>query len=133
MDSQYLDTPARLAALLVQWICSGAVAGRVFFNANLPDLPLAEIKGAKITRLASGTHTDAAEEGNDGKRDYYWLVRQKADGLAPDQTDAWAVEQGNISLTPLHSELLNRPKPAIPASLGADLLLRLREEIPLPG
>ncbi len=128
VDSDHLDTAARLAVLLAEWIGDSALPGNVLLNVNLPNLPLAEISGVKITRLAGGTHTDAAEEGNDGKRKYYWLVRHKIDKPADSQTDVHAVEQGNISITPLHVNLLNRSAPAIPGSLCSDLLQGLRQQ-----
>lgn len=125
-DSHCLATSARLAALLVKWVGSSSLSGKLLLNVNLPSVPLTEIKGVKITRLASNTHTDVAEEGNDGRRSYYWLVRRKTDNAAGSETDVCAIEQGNISLTPLHAELLNRSAPVIPYSLGPDLYRVLR-------
>ncbi len=127
VDSHCLDIAAKLAVLLAEWIGSNALPGNILLNVNLPNLPLAEIRGVKITRLASGTHTDAAEEGNDGKRKYYWLVRHQTGKVVDSQTDVWAVEQGNISITPLHANLLNRSAPAIPGNLCSDLLQGLRQ------
>ena len=122
VHSSYLDTTVRLAALLAKWTSADALPGNILLNVNVPELPLAQIQGIKLTRLASATHIDTAEEGNDGKRKYYWLVRHKTDEVADNQTDVWAVEQGNISITPLHTNLLNRPAPAMPGSLCSDLL-----------
>jgi 5'-nucleotidase len=127
VDGHCLDTAARLAALLARWIGSNALSGNVFLNVNLPNLPLAGIRGVEITHLASGTHTDTAEEGNDGKRKYYWLVRSRTGKTTKNQTDIWALEQGNISITPLHTSWLNRSAPNIPADLGSALLRQLRE------
>ena len=126
-DNHYQNIAARLAALLAKWVASNALSGNIFLNVNLPNLPLKEIRGVKITRLASGTHIDTVEEGNDGKQKYYWLVRHKIGKAAGNQTDVWAVEQGNISITPLHSNLLSRSAPVIPDSLGSDLLQGLSE------
>ena len=126
VGSRYLDTAAGLATLLVKWLNSGAMTDNVFLNVNLPDLPLAEIRGVKFTRLASQTHIDTAREGNDGKRKYYWLVRHRADKSTESQTDMWAIGQGYVSITPLHAHLFNRPAPAIPGNLSSDLLQGLR-------
>jgi len=103
VDSQYLDTASRLARLLAQWIDSNALPGNILLNINLPELPLAEISDVKITNL-------------------YWLVRHKTDKVADGQTDVWAVEQGNISITPLHTDLLHRSAQAIPNGLCSYLL-----------
>jgi len=128
VDSPHLGNAARLAALLAKKTSAKALPTNILLNVNLPNLPLAEIKGIKITRLASGTHTDVAEEGNDGKRKYYWLVRQKVNKAAGENTDVWTIEQGNISITPLHTNLLNRPSPPIPDSLCYDLLQELQKD-----
>ncbi len=128
VDGHCLDTAARSAALLARWVSANSLPGSVFLNVNLPALTLAEIKGVEITRLASGTHTDAAEEGNDGKQGHYRLVRHKADKTAGDHTDVWAIERGNISVTPLHIHLLDRSAPAIPRSLCSELLQELRAD-----
>jgi 5'-nucleotidase len=127
VDGHYLDNAARLAALLVKWLKSSVTPDRAFLNVNLPDRPLAEIKEAKITRLASETHIDTAREGNDGKRRYYWLVRQRTDKSNDNQTDVWAIGRGYISITPLHTNLFNRSALNIPHNLGSDLLQGLRE------
>ncbi len=125
-DSHYLSTAARLAARLVKWLHSNAMPGKVFLNVNLPDLPPAEVRGIKVTRLASATHIDTVREGNDGKRKYYWLVRHRIDKSTDNQTDVWAIEQGYISVTPLHADLFNRSAPVIPPSLSSDLFQDLQ-------
>ena len=45
VDSPYLNTAANLAALLASKINSDVLSPRVFLNVNLPNLPLAEIRG----------------------------------------------------------------------------------------
>lgn len=127
VNSQYVYTAAGLATLLVKWLDSSTVLDNVFLNINLPDLPLAEVKGIKVTCLASQTHIDTAKEGNDGKRKYYWLVRHRADKATDIQTDMWALGQGYISITPLHTHLFNKQAPAIPTNFSSDLLQGLRQ------
>jgi len=90
VDSPYLDNAAKLAALLAKKIDANALPSSIFLNVNLPNLPLAKVKGIKITQLASGSHTDTVEEGHDGKRTYYWLVRQKINKSTNERTDIWA-------------------------------------------
>ncbi len=121
-----LDTAGRLAALLGEWVGSSLWEGKVFLNVNLPDRPLAGIGGVLVTQLASGTHINTAEEGDDGKRKYYWLVRSKNGRVVAGNSDMWAVEQGNISITPLHVSWLNRKAPVIPTGVGDDFFRRLR-------
>ncbi|TET16432.1 MAG: 5'/3'-nucleotidase SurE [Dehalococcoidia bacterium] len=127
VDSVYLDNAARLAVLLAKKIDSNSLPTNILLNVNLPNLSLVKIKGAKITRLASGSYTNTVEERFDGKREYYWVVRQKIDTDTDEKTDIWAIEQGNISITPLHTNLLNKSSPSIPDSLCSDLLQELQK------
>ena len=96
-----MENASKLAALLAKRIGSSAVPSCIFLNINLPDLPLAEIRGAKITKLARYSHTDTVEEGSRGKWKHYWLVRQRRNKNTDEKTDVWAIEQGYISITPL--------------------------------
>ena len=125
-DNPHLDNAAKLATLLAKKIESNALPANIFLNVNVPNLPLAKIKGIKITRLASKSHIDTVEEGHDGRRKYYWLIRQEMGKDTDKATDMWAIEQGNISITPLHTNLLNQPSPLLPDNLCSDLLQELR-------
>jgi len=127
LDNPYLDTAAKLAALLAKRIESNSLSANIFLNVNLPNLPLAQIKGLEITRLASGSHTDTAEEGHGGKQGFYQLIRQRIDKTADNKTDVWAIEQGNISITPLHTNLSHNPSSPILDSLCCELLQELQE------
>ena len=125
-DDLNLDNAAKLATVLAKKVNSNALpTTNTFLNINLPDLPIAKIRGIEVTSLASKSHTDTVEEGNDGKQKYYWLVRQRVNKDTIEGTDIWAIEQGNISITPLHTNLSKKPSPPIPESLCSDLLQEL--------
>ncbi len=125
-NSLYLDNAAKVAALLAKMIDSGALATATFLNVNLPDLPLGKIKGIRITHLASGSHTNTAEEREQGQDKCYCLVRQRTNRGNDKKTDLGAIEQGYISITPLHTALLSRLSPSLSDSLCSGLLLELR-------
>jgi len=126
-DSPYPDNAARLATLLAQKIYSNALPSDIFLNVNLPDLPLAKIKGIKPTELAHRTHIDTVEEGHDGRREFYWLFRQKLSVDVDENTDIWALEQGNISITSLQATLFRKSPLAITDSLCSDLFQELKQ------
>jgi 5'-nucleotidase len=106
-----LETTARLGALIARRIKLGDIPADVFLNVNVPERPLAGINGLVVTRPAHKSHLDSVEEGSDGHRSYYWLVRRKVIEDAPEGTDIKAVGQGQISITPLHTVLFSRPAP----------------------
>lgn len=126
-DSLYLDSAAKLAVLLAKKIGSNTLPRDIFLNVNLPNLPLARIRGVKITRLANESHIDTVEEEHDARQKYYWLIRQKANKDADKGTDIWAIEQGSISITPLHTCLFDKLSLPIPDSLCSDLLHELQQ------
>ncbi len=126
MGSPHLDNAAKVAALLAQKIHSNHLPTNVFLNVNLPGLPLTEIEGIKITRLASKSHIDTVDEGHDGKREYYWLVRRKKIKSHVDrETDIGAIERGNISITALSITLPDKLPTSILDNLCSNLLQEL--------
>ena len=124
-DSQPgLDSAARVTAILAQKIA--AKPTRIFLNINVPDLPLEEIGGLKITRLARSSHINTVTEDNHGQKKQYRLVRERLTGAGDDGTDIQAIEQGDISITPLYTSLLDKPPHRLLKKLCADLLQELK-------
>ncbi len=76
-------------------------------NVNVPALPKSKIKGVKITRQGASTFYqesyDRREDPN--KRVYYWLRSQRIEIEGDEMTDAVAVKNGYISVTPLHYDM----------------------------
>lgn len=127
-NSHHLDTVAKLAALLVKRMTSDSPLTNLFLNVNLPNLPLAQIGGAQITQLANESHINTVEEGDDGQGKYYQLVRQRQIKATDQKTDIWAIEQGNISITPLSTKLSSQPSSAVLDDLCADLFQELQKD-----
>jgi 5'-nucleotidase len=127
IEKPYLDNAARLATLLAKKIDTNGLSRDIFLNINLPDLPLSEIKGIKVTLPAHKTHIDTVEEGHDGRREYYWLVRQSLGTNTNKNTDIQALEQSSISITTLHNALFGKPLSGITKGLCSELFNELRQ------
>ncbi|OGO20618.1 MAG: hypothetical protein A2144_02960 [Chloroflexi bacterium RBG_16_50_9] len=121
-----METAARVAAALVKKMVTNTLPYKIFLNINLPDLPLSEIKGIEITRLARASHINTVEEGSHGRQKYYWLERQMINDTADSGTDIRAIEQGRVSITPLYFHRSDRPPHDILNPLCADILQRLQ-------
>ncbi|MBI2831595.1 MAG: 5'/3'-nucleotidase SurE [Chloroflexi bacterium] len=121
-NGHLLEGAARVAALLARATLSRPVQSKLFLNVNLPTMPLEEVKGARITRLAHYSHIDTAEEGTHSKWKHYWLVRQKQNVITEKGTDMWAIDQGYISITPLQFESHSKTSFTVLESMCADLL-----------
>ena len=121
------ENAARLAMLLAEKINCGEISRDVFLNVNLPELPLEEIRGIKLTQPAHKTHIDSVDEGHDGRRKYYWLVRRKLNSDAAENTDMWALEQGFVSITTLNTTLFRKAVSGIDDSLCQRLFKQLKQ------
>jgi 5'-nucleotidase len=122
-DKLNFTEAARFAALLARKFGSGALPANTCLNVNLPQK---KIMGVRITYPASKSHTDTIEERYDNGRQHYWLVRQRVNRPIDERTDIWAIEQGNISISPLLTREVNKPSPLLPDSLCSDLFQELQ-------
>jgi 5'-nucleotidase len=109
----HFDAAAKLAAVVASMVKTNALSREAFLNINLPNVPLGQIKGVEITHLGEKSYGDIIEEGHDGKRTYYWIVRARPAWEPTEGTDIWALINGKISITPLHVNLTSHS--ALPA------------------
>ena len=76
------------------------------FNVNVPDLPWDKIKGFKIARLGSRHKSEPVVKGSDPRgRPIYWVGPAGKEQDATADTDFFAVNEGFVSITPLHVDL----------------------------
>jgi 5'-nucleotidase len=126
-DNFYFDDAARFAALLAKRVESGVIPADICLNVNLPNLPRAEISGVKITCPARYSHTDNIEERYNNGRSYYWFVRRRVNKAVDDKTDTWAMERGNISISPLLTSHANQPLSDLPDGFGDELFAEFKQ------
>lgn len=75
-------------------------------NINVPALPQDDIKGVRITKLGLRNYDNLFEERRDPRGNaYYWLGGGVLQEEQHQDSDVYAVEQGNISITPIHLDL----------------------------
>jgi 5'-nucleotidase len=99
---------ARAVAFLVQRMAANKLP-RIFLNINVPDLPMEEVRGIRLTRLARSSHINTVTEDINDQHKQYRLVRERVAESGSDGTDIQAIVQGNISITPLYTSLLDKP------------------------
>ena len=104
-----LKTAAVLTRLLAVKIGDRSLPEDIFLNVNIPDIPPEDFRGIRLTGRAHRTHIDTVEEGTDGRREYYWLMRHRLETEVGEDSDVAALEQGYISITPLHTILFGKP------------------------
>ncbi len=75
-------------------------------NLNLPPIPGSEIKGIRVTKLGRRVYSDSLTRMNDPwGRDMFWIGAGKSSWSGDEDSDFRAVEEGYISVTPLHFDL----------------------------
>jgi 5'-nucleotidase len=121
VDNPQFEDAAKFAALVVRKFESGEIITNACLNVNLPNLPREKIRGVKLTYPANRNHTDTVEERYEGKRQYYWFVRQWVNKPTDEKTDTWAIEKGNISISTLFPTPANKSHKSITDSLCSEL------------
>lgn len=77
-------------------------------NVNVPNIPEEQIKGVQITKLGIREYTESFQERKDPRgRLYYWYSGLPKNIYSEEETDVMAIENGYISITPIHFDLTN--------------------------
>jgi 5'-nucleotidase len=102
-EPQNWETASFAARKTVEMLRKNPLNAGTVLNINVPDLPLSEIKGTKLTRLSRQQYKASYDERTDpyGRR-YYWTPSDKLTKCEPgEDTDESWIRDGYISLTPL--------------------------------
>lgn len=121
-NPEFFPGAAQIAARLAGKIADGSLPDNVFLNVNLPDLPLDKIRETRVTNLSSASHIDMVDQSIEDGQTAYRLLRRRTGNHASTGTDIWAVEHGQISISPLHSLILGRRQPVLSDRDFADLI-----------
>lgn len=86
----------------------GEFPADTLFNVNLPALPPSEMKGIRVTSLGRRRYADSITRANDPSgKEYFWIGGGVVHWRGPEHSDFQAVEDGYVSVTPLHLDLTN--------------------------
>ncbi len=79
---------------------------KVLLNVNVPNLPRSEIKGVRVTRQGDSAFEEDFTQREDPRRQvYYWLASSYQMVDEDPNTDAWALANGFVSITPITFDL----------------------------
>ncbi len=80
-------------------------------NVNLPNVPAAEVKGVKLTRLGRRVFSDSLQKMKDPwGREIFWIGGGSVAWSGSEDSDFRAVKDGYVSVTPLHLDLTARDR-----------------------
>lgn len=104
----HYDTGAQIAKQMVLKLMSHRLPSQTILNVNVPDLPLDQIKSLEVTRLGTRhTAAPAVKEFDPRGHEIYWIGPPGLEADAGPGTDFFAVNQGSVSITPLHLDMTN--------------------------
>lgn len=108
VPEQYFSSAAIIAKRVGEIVIAKGLAKGSILNVNVPNLPIEQIKGIKVTCQGKRRYYEYVKENRDpaGKK-YYWIGGGKPKFKANEGSDYTAVEQGYVSVTPLHYDFTN--------------------------
>ena len=97
---------AEFAAMLARKILTEGLPPGVLLNVNVPSVAKDDIKGVQVTRMCRRIYRDELVERADPRgKPYYWIGGEEPTADPDEGTDFLALENGFISVTPLHLDL----------------------------
>lgn len=97
-----------VASVLKGILSRGDFPEDTLFNVNLPAIPPSEVKGIRITSLGRRRYADSITRANDPSgKEYYWIGGGEVTWRGSEDSDFQAIDNGYVSVTPLHLDLTN--------------------------
>ncbi|MCX7794179.1 MAG: 5'/3'-nucleotidase SurE [Thermodesulfovibrionales bacterium] len=104
----WFESATRIALIVARFILEHSLPYDTLLNVNVPNLPLNEIKGIKLTRQGKRIYDNAIQEvySPSGEK-HYWIGGGEPYWERGEDTDINAVVNGYVSITPVHLDLTN--------------------------
>ncbi len=97
-----------VAGILSSILGKGAFPADTLFNVNIPPIPPNEVSGIRVTSLGKRRYADSIVRAQDPQgKEYYWIGGGVAHWRGSRDSDFQAIEDGYVSVTPLHLDLTN--------------------------
>jgi len=104
----YFETPAKTAVEICRYILKRSLPCDTLLNINVPNVTMDKIKGIKFTRQGKRVYDNAVHDILDPHgNQQYWIGGGEASWEKGTDTDIQAIENGYISITPIHLDLTN--------------------------
>lgn len=101
-NEQHLQTAAAVCVEFIKHLIDNPLPNDQIININVPDIPLADLKGFKVTRLGNRHKAEAMTKTQDPwGRNIYWYGTLGKELDAGEGTDFHAISEHYASITPL--------------------------------
>ena len=105
-EGRHFETAARAAMLLLARMQARPLPADTILNVNVPDIPWAQVRGFRSTRLGNRHKSESVVRGTDPRgRPIYWIGPAGPEADAGPGTDFHAIAQGYVAVTPLQVDL----------------------------
>jgi len=105
------DPPAwedLVAALLERILTLEGFPEDTLLSVNLPPVPPHEVRGVKVTTLGRRRYPESITRAKDPSgKEYFWIGGGQSEWRGSPDSDFQAIEDGYVSVTPLHLDLTN--------------------------
>lgn len=103
-------TATEFIGKLVSVVGKEGLPAGVCLNVNVPNLPADKVRGIRVTRQGNLRCMEKYDRRIDPRNHvYYWLMNASVQQDEDPDSDSNALEQGYISVTPIHHDLTNYP------------------------
>ncbi len=104
----YFEAGARYAVRIARLILKEGLPDETLVNLNIPNRPFGSIIGVRVTCLSRRRFDNPIIEKMDPHgRTYYWIAGTRVSWSRSKDADHEALEQGAVSLTPIHLDTTN--------------------------
>lgn len=105
------ETPRSIGADLVRRLLETGWPTDIVMNINFPAVPTDEIAGEAMVQQGRRDQGLLSIEARMDTRgvDYYWFGFERHRSEPVEGTDIWAIETGQVAITPLHLDLTHTP------------------------
>lgn len=130
VDVARFAVAAGITRYLIEVVDSIQLPPRTVFNVNIPDLPVADIRGIQLTFLGQRLRGEnpISTENPRGKTSY-WIGRSGGPVDYVEGNDFHALANGYISITPLHADMTCRTTMPILEPVIAEASARLLDQV----
>ena len=98
----------KVAARIARYVLAQGLPANTLLNVNVPNLPLPELKGFRVTRQGKRTYDGDIRVVQDPRgRSHYWQGGGRPVWSGGLETDIHAVMEGYVSVTPVRYDLTN--------------------------
>lgn len=106
VELDHYETAAEVVLRLLSQLDANPLPPDTILNVNVPDLPLAQIRGYAATRLGNRHKAEPVVKQRDPRgHPIYWVGPAGPEQDAGEGTDFFAVRNGRVSVTPMQIDL----------------------------